>query len=152
MLVLRPSTAGDVDAMFRIWESAVRATRHFLSEDDIAFFAPIVRKQYLPSSSFTVAEVEGRIVAFMGMTGAKIDALFVDPVIHGKGVGRRLVEHARHGRDVLEVDVNEANAGARAFYARMGFLETGRSPVDGMGKPFPIVRLNWARLGCSHNE
>jgi putative acetyltransferase len=41
----------------------------------------------------------------------------------------------------LRVDVNEGNPGALAFYRRLGFTQTGRSPLDGAGRPYPLLHL-----------
>jgi len=128
--------------MFTIWLEAVRATHSFLTEADLAFYAEQVRDQYLPSQSFWIAagyddEAEG----FMGMTGNKIDALFVHPFQHGKGIGRALIAHAAALAGELAVDVNEQNEGACAFYRKLGFRQVGRSELDGSGKPFPILHL-----------
>lgn len=142
MFPIRPSRPEDSDALFGIWLAAVRATHDFLTEGDIAFYAEQVRGAYLPQVDFLVAVDEAdRPVGFMGMTGMKIDALFVDPSRHGQGVGRALVNHVRRREPALELDVNEQNQQARAFYERLGFRETGRSEVDGSGRPFPLIHL-----------
>ncbi|MBP2302874.1 acetyltransferase [Azospirillum picis] len=142
MVSIRPSRIEDKDALFVIWLSAVRATHDFLTESDIAFYAEQVRGSYLPQTEFLVAvDKADQPVGFMGMSETKIDALFVDPRRHGQGVGRALIDHARHRSPFLEVDVNEQNPQARAFYKRLGFRETGRSELDGSGRPFPLIHL-----------
>jgi putative acetyltransferase len=142
MFPIRPSQPDDRDALFGIWLAAVRATHDFLTEEDIAFYAEQVRGVYLLQVELLVAVDEAdRPVGFMGMTGMKIDALFVDPSRHGQGVGRALVNHARRREPALEVDVNEQNRQARTFYERLGFRETGRSELDGSGRPFPLIHL-----------
>ncbi|MCY1185657.1 putative N-acetyltransferase YjaB [compost metagenome] len=69
--------------------------------------------------------------------------LFVDPAQHGRGIGRALMEHAL-AQGARSVDVNEQNPQALGFYLRLGFVRHGRSPVDGSGKPFPILHLRLA--------
>jgi hypothetical protein len=39
------------------------------------------------------------------------------------------------------VDVNEQNGQAVGFYLRMGFATEGRSELDGMGKPYPLLHM-----------
>jgi putative acetyltransferase len=143
MIRIRPSRPADAGELFRIWSEAVRATHHFLSEPDYAFFAGQVWDEYLPLASFRVAvDGQDRPVGFMGMTGSKIDSLFVDPAWQGNGIGKALVEEAlRHEGPVL-VDVNEQNSGAREFYRKLGFREVARSPVDGSGRPYPLTHLS----------
>jgi putative acetyltransferase len=101
-----------------------------------------VRTKYLPQAILWVAVDEAdQPLGFMGMTEEKIDALFVAPEQHGKGVGRALVAYARGMAPKLSVDVNEPNDAARSFYRRMGFREVGRSERDDHGRAFPIVHL-----------
>ncbi|MEN0678671.1 GNAT family N-acetyltransferase, partial [Plesiomonas shigelloides] len=40
-----------------------------------------------------------------------------------------------------KVEVNEQNPLAVGFYEHMGFKVISRSPVDDMGKPFPILHM-----------
>ena len=84
----------------------------------------------------------GLVVGFMGLTGSNIDSLFIDPDVRGQGLGKQMIAHAQAAcSDVLTVDVNEQNEQAVGFYRKMGFLQTGRSPVDGDGRPYPLLHL-----------
>ncbi len=142
MVAIRLSNPQDLPALFRVWESAVRATHSFLTEEDMNFYARQVRDDYLPFHAFWVAMGEsGEPVGFMGLTGAKIDSLFVDPSCHGRGIGRALIDHAANLGGDLTVDVNEQNRGARAFYEKLGFRRIGRSALDEAGQPYPILHL-----------
>jgi len=142
MLHIRPSRPDDLDRMYEIWLGAVQATHHFLTEADIASIGVMVRDAYLPNAAFSVVvDAADRPLAFLGMTAAKIDSLFVDPAEHGKGIGRMLIRHAQETAPVLTVDVNEQNPGACAFYQRLGFVITGRSELDDDGRPFPLLHL-----------
>ncbi|MCE9673948.1 GNAT family N-acetyltransferase [Myxococcus stipitatus] len=131
----------DRQRLVEVWEGAVRATHHFLSEEDIQFFKPLVRDTYLDSVQLTcLRDSEGRISGFIGIADDKVEMLFVDPAQHGQGIGRALLEHAV-AQGARAVDVNEQNPRAVGFYLRMGFVQQGRSEVDGSGKPFPILHL-----------
>lgn len=142
MAAIRPSVAQDSEPLFDIWLAAVRATHHFLSEDDLAFFAALMRDTYLPNAPLWVAtDEEGKALGFMGLTDDKMDALFIHPTAAGKGIGRALVEHALASHPRLLVDVNEQNEGARGFYRHMGFHVIGRSARDDSGRPYPILHL-----------
>ena len=70
-----------------------------------------------------------------------MEALFVHPCCRHAGVGRRLTRHAVVELGATRVDVNEQNQQAVGFYRRLGFEIEGRSEVDGMGKPFPLLHL-----------
>lgn len=87
------------------------------------------------------AEEDGRVVGFMGISGDKIEMLFIDAEARGKGIGSFLLEAAvRNG--AVRVDVNEQNPSALAFYRARGFRITGRDETDDAGRPFPILHLS----------
>lgn len=139
---IRPASSGDRERLLDIWRGAVRATHHFLAAPDLAAIERKVAQDYLPVADLIVAVVDGDWpVGFMGMTGQHIDALFVDPAWHGRGIGRRLVGHGARLHPALSVDVNEQNPGARRFYARLGFEPRGRSALDDAGRPYPLLHL-----------
>lgn len=141
---IRLSRPDERERLYRIWFDAVEATHGFLAEDDFEFYAALVRDELLPLGRFWVAaDAEDRSVGFLHLDGATIEALFVDPAHHGEGIGRALVSHARTLSPHLELEANE-QSGAAGFYRRLGFRETGRSPVDGTGRPYPLIRM---RLG-----
>jgi len=80
-------------------------------------------------------------LAFMFICDGHMEALFVDPVAHGSGIGTALVHHGLSLNANMTTDVNEQNLQALSFYKNMGFRSIGRSPVDGQGRPYPIVHL-----------
>ncbi|WP_296952832.1 GNAT family N-acetyltransferase [uncultured Massilia sp.] len=141
MPTIRALRAADTDALLAIWLRSVRATHHFLSPGDIDALLPVVRDQVLPALEVWVLEDDGAPQAFMGLDGATVEALFVDPARFRRGAGRVLLAHARALKGPLRLDVNEANPDALAFYLRMGFRVIGRAPVDGQGRPFPLLHL-----------
>lgn len=142
MSEIRAYEPGDNARLAAIWLAAVRATHLFLSEDDIQFFLPQVRDRYLPGLEvYVTVDGGGLPTGFAGLSGSKLEMLFIDPDRHGLGLGRALVDHAWHLKGRLEVDVNEQNPGALAFYRKCGFEPVGRSEVDGSGKPFPLIHL-----------
>ena len=139
---IRPGRPADHPALLDIWLRAVRATHHFLEEDDIQFFLPLLRDRYLGMVELWVAAGEDDApVGFIGLDGSKVEMLFVDPDRHGRGTGRALLAQAAALKGALTLDVNEQNPGALLFYRRCGFHQTGRSAVDGMGKPFPLIHM-----------
>lgn len=144
-LIFRASTPNDVEALFNVWHRAVEATHEFVSAEDRRRIAKLVRDQYLPSATLTVACDGGGVpIAFMGMTDNSIDSLFVDPQKHGSGVGKALIGLAKDQFPAgLTVEVNEQNEAAAGFYRHLGFGVTGRSPVDGQGKPYPLLTMAW---------
>lgn len=132
----------DVPRLVEVWEAAVRETHTFLTEEDIQHFKPLVREQYLPMVELAVVRTTDGIVAgFAGVAKGKLEMLFIDPAFHRKGVGRQLLRHAIDVMGAREVDVNEQNPQAVVFYTRLGARIVGRSALDGLGKPFPLLHL-----------
>lgn len=133
----------DHDTLVDIWHRAVRLTHTFLTEEDIEFFHHLVRTEALQGVEIWTAVNEDEVpTGFIGLDGSKIEMLFVDPNYHGQGIGTRLIQHAEAIKGSrLKVDVNEQNEGAHAFYQRYGFVQTGRSELDGTGRPFPLLHL-----------
>lgn len=133
------------ERLVAIWESSVRATHHFLQESDIAALRPLLLSAYLPHLKVVIARDEtGAIHGFLGVDENRIEMLFVDDVSRGKGVGKLLLKYAVDCFGANEVDVNEQNPQAVAFYQHLGFVQVGRSDRDGQGNPFPLLHM---RLG-----
>ena len=140
---IRRALPTDRASLLDIWLRSVRATHTFVSEAEIRSLIPEVR-DYLASSEpeFWVARDDiGALMGFMGMRGGKMDALFLAPEYHRRGVGRRMVRHAQALHRELTVDVNEENTAARSFYEACGFVVEGRSELDEQGRPHPLLHL-----------
>lgn len=139
---IRLSTPDEVAAIHRVWRASVDATHGFIAPADVALYEHLLVTLYLPSKPLWLAlSPVGVIQGFIGLAGPKIEALFVHPDWHRKGVGRRLINQALILSPQLMVDVNIQNPGAVEFYAALGFLEVGRSPVDHAGKPYPLIHM-----------
>jgi len=142
-MVIRPAVPADHAELLAIWERSVGATHAFLTEADIAELQPLVAEELAGGSlELWVLAEAGEARGWMGLSGSKIEALFLAPEARGQGGGRQLVEHAQALRSgALTVDVNEENPEARGFYERLGFVVVGRSELDGTGRPFPLLHL-----------
>ena len=129
--------------LIRIWESSVKATHHFLEEKDF-----IAIKQALEESCFFHITIwcakneNGIITGFAGISGKKLEMLFVDAAMRGKGVGEKLLQFAINDLGVHLVDVNEQNEQAIGFYKKYGFKVIRRNETDGEGRPYPILEMS----------
>ncbi|WP_027186240.1 GNAT family N-acetyltransferase [Desulfovibrio inopinatus] len=136
------ATADDYQEMIEVWEASVRATHDFLSEEDIQFFKPLIASDFFPAVDlYCTRDVAGTMQGFLGVAEGKIEMLFLAPRFQGKGLGRALIRFAIEVLDTTAVDVNEQNPSAVGFYKHMGFFVVCRSPLDGMGKPFPLLHM-----------
>lgn len=133
----------DYVEMLNVWENSVRATHDFISEQDIEFFKPIIIEQAFPSVTLKcMKDKQGTIIGFIGVYQQKLEMLFVLNELRGKGIGKQLLNYAVTQLSVNKVDVNEQNPLAVGFYQHMGFKVISRSPMDDMGKPFPILHMS----------
>ncbi|ECG8591882.1 acetyltransferase [Salmonella enterica subsp. salamae] len=138
---IRRSRHEEGEKLIGIWRRSVDATHDFLSASYRAELEELV-SDFLPEAPLWVAVTDrDEPVGFMLLTGEHMDALFVDPDVRGQGVGKLLVEHALTLAPGLTTNVNEQNAQAVGFYKKMGFKVTGRSEVDDLGKPYPLLNL-----------
>ena len=125
-----------------VWEASVRATHHFLSEEDIQYFKPLILNTYLDAVELRCARSEaGKILGFLGVADQNLEMLFIHPEYRGKQIGKTLLEYSIEEMDVNIVDVNEQNEQATGFYKKFGFEVSSRSELDSSGKPYPILHL-----------
>lgn len=130
------------EQLLSVWEAAVRVSHHFLTEEDIAYYRPLIRDQYLQAVKlYVIRDEQGEIKAFMGLSDELVEMLFVHPTAQGKGLGTALMNYAYHNQGISKVDVNEDNHQASRFYQSMGYQIIGRDATDGTGRPFPILHL-----------
>lgn len=137
-------TPQEFPALLAVWESAVRATHTFLSEDDIAALHTQIPCYFAMVTLRVWRDPQGRIRGFIGTSGETIEMLFIDAESRGKGIGRALLSWAIE-QGANQLDVNEQNPQALAFYQHCGFSIIGRSALDGQGRPFPLLHLRYVR-------
>lgn len=144
------------------WRASVEATHTFLTPADIEHIA-----HYVPDAIKSVAHLvvcfndgddsdgdgvndgadnASNIMGFIGVEGAQVEMLFIDPAFRGQGIGTKLLNYAIQTYHPTLVDVNEQNEQAVGFYLHYGFHLIGRSETDNAGDPFPILHM---QLDCS---
>lgn len=113
----------DYDELIQLWEASVRSTHHFLTEDDIQYYKPLIRNEYFRAVELYIIRDRKteQITAFMGLSDELIEMLFVHPAQQGKGLGKTLLEYAIREKKMQKVDVNEQNTQALHFYQNRGF-------------------------------
>ena len=135
-----------IDQLVEVWEASVRATHLFLSDSERERIKAYVPQALREVSHLIVAErTPGAPAAFLGVTGKRLEMLFLSPEERGAGLGRQLLEYAIENYGAEEVTVNEQNPQALGFYRHMGFEPYKRTACDEEGNPYPLLYLKRSR-------
>lgn len=146
---IMPSTPEQHTELLKLWEASVRATHHFLNDRQISEIRQqIIDHQYFQHVALFHVEQEHEIQGFIGLSENKIEMLFIAPDLRRQGIGLQLLQHALT-LGATQVDVNEQNPEATAFYLKHGFEVYQRSETDDAGNPFPILHM---QLTSSHQH
>ena len=123
-----------------LWESSVRATHLFLSEDEINNI-----KQYVPEALNNVSNLiivkNEKPIGFMGINGQRLEMLFVSNEYRGQGIGKSLLQYGIEKYSINSLTVNEQNPLAVGFYEHMGFEVYKRTELDEQGNPYPLLYM-----------
>lgn len=135
-----------LESLLNIWEASVRTTHLFLSDVEINQIKKYVPQAFSEVERLTAAaDASGKPVAFMGVTGERLEMLFVAPEVRGTGIGKQLLLHGIESYGVREVTVNEQNPQAIGFYEHMGFATYKRTDFDKEGNPYPLLYMKLVR-------
>ncbi|WP_349617959.1 GNAT family N-acetyltransferase [Azotobacter salinestris] len=135
-------TESQFERLADVWEASVKATHDFLTEQDVLSLRSKVLNDYLAAVTLRAYKDEqGSLQGFVGVSNGKIEMLFISPEYRGLGIGKLLLNYAVNHLGATELDVNEQNPLAIAFYKHMGFKVIGRSLVDSLGNPFPLLHM-----------
>lgn len=143
---VRDRTLSLTEQLLKVWESSVRATHLFLSEDEIENIKKYVPQALKEIPCLIAAENEEQIlVGFMGIAGQHLEMLFISNEERGKGLGRELLEYGIEKYSVNDLAVNEQNPLAKGFYEHMGFEVYKRTECDEQGNPYPLLYMRLGR-------
>jgi len=139
---IRLATEKDYPRIMEIWESAVKATHDFLSEEDFNYFKEVTPQDYLPNLEVYLITENEKAEGFASVADGNLEMLFIHNDMRGKGLGKTLYQFMKDKTKLTKVDVNEQNPQAIGFYERLGFKQTGRSEKDGSDKNYPIIHMS----------
>ncbi|WP_267404974.1 MULTISPECIES: GNAT family N-acetyltransferase [unclassified Chryseobacterium] len=138
----RIATSEDYTRIMEIWESAVKATHHFLAEEDFNYFKEAIPRDYLPNLEVYVIIENEKPQGFASVSEGNLEMLFIHNDKRGNGLGKALYQFMKEKTGLIKVDVNEQNLQAIGFYEKLGFKQIGRSEKDGSGKDYPIIHMS----------
>lgn len=162
---IRQAHERDVNAVRRIHRAAIRevCSADYPAEVIAAWLRGNRNGRYLRGireHSFWIVESDGETIAFgsVDVASRKLESLFLDPAVRGRGIAGRLIGHLEKaafeaGVRVLAVD---ASLTARNFYTRHGYTESGRRLSLPLGAGLTLAgivmskRLNGHTIGNIH--
>jgi putative acetyltransferase len=139
--MIRKYCEADLPELLDVWHEASLVAHPFLDEAFLASERRNIPELYLPNAETCVYEHEGRVVGFIAMIGNEVGAIFVQPRLHGQGIGQALMNYVRERRDGLEVQVFKRNRIGRRFYSRYGFEEVSESIHEASGHEVILMKL-----------
>lgn len=143
MIEIKTLTTDLIERLLLIWESSVRATHDFLSDEEINNI-----KKYVPDALKNIEhliileDTSKQPLGFMGISNQALEMLFIADKNRGKGLGKQLLTYGIEHYAVPKLTVNEQNPLARGFYEHMGFQTYKRSEFDEQGNNYPILYMH----------
>lgn len=135
-----------VNQLLAVWESSVRATHLFLSEEEIQMIKEYVPQALRDVPCLVLIENEKQVpVGFMGIANQHLEMLFIAQEQRGKGFGKALLQYGMDQYAIHDLAVNEQNPLAKVFYEKMGFEVYKRTECDEQGGPYPLLYMKRKR-------
>ena len=141
--MIRRARADDSDAIAALFRRSYQTLTFLPSlhtrDEDREHFARVVR-----DAEVWVEEQEGRLQGFAAVRGTTLELLYVEPELHGHGVGSALLHHVKAERpDGFRFWVFQKNEGARRFYERHGCRLVELTDGSGNEEREPDALYEW---------
>ena len=131
-----------LNRLLKIWESAVRATHFFLTNEEINHIKEYVPQALIQIPILIIAEDENENpIGFMGIKEQMLVMLFIDNEHRGKKIGKQLLQYGIQNYSIKKLAVNEQNPLAKGFYEHMGFKVYKKTKFDEQGNPYPLLYM-----------
>jgi putative acetyltransferase len=138
--VIRELTGDDVERVGAIWLSASLQAHDFVPAAFWRSDHAVMVGEILPKARGFLHQSGPKVDGFITVRNGTVFCLFVDPPDQGRGIGGKLLEHAKARNASLRLTVYQQNAGAQRFYARHGFRAVGSSTCGHTGCPEVIMQ------------
>jgi diamine N-acetyltransferase len=146
LVVIRKADKTDISVISILAHAIWPDTYHnIISEAQIKYMLELfyshesLEKQFDENHVFLIALMNAETVGFASYshgnkTGVyKVHKLYVHPMLHGKGFGKKLLDRVIHdvkpqGGKIIQLNVNRHNR-AKAFYEKNGFKVVGEEDI-----------------------
>lgn len=135
-----------IKQLLDVWESSVKATHLFLSQNEIESIKEYVILVLNEIRHLIIIENENnKPVGFMKVANQHLEMLFISNDERGKGLGKELLKYGIENYSINDLAVNEQNPLAKGFYEHMGFVVYKRTENDEQGNPYPLLYMKLKR-------
>ena len=132
-----------IEQLLGVWESSVKATHLFLSENEIEGIKKYVPQALNDIPHLIIVENENQVpLGFMGIVEQHLEMLFISHEERGKGLGKALLQYGIEKYLIHDLAVNEQNPLAKGFYKHMGFKVYNRTENGEQGNPYPLLYMS----------
>ncbi len=111
----------DLNRLIEIWLNSNIDAHNFIEENywrsNIAYL-----REELPKSDLYLAEIDNKIVGFMGIMDSYIAGIFIDKDFRSMGLGKKLLQIGKDKYDFLSLNVYVKNENAYKFYLNNDFI------------------------------
>lgn len=119
--MIRKYNENDLNSVVEIWLTASVKAHDFVSTEFWKSQVENMRNIYIPASEAYVYEINSEVVGFYALHENRLAAIFVEPDLQGKGIGKQLLNHAKSQRTMLTLSVYKENHASYQFYLSQGF-------------------------------
>ena len=131
---IRKATADDLARIAEIQIFNYRMYFYPIFRSDEYYFSeiqvPKLMKDYEHEIDTLYVYDDGAVKGFIKLEGTYIARLFVEPVLHGVGIGSALLDWAVREQNADHLWALEKNTAAIRFYERHGFVPTGEKKLE----------------------
>ncbi len=146
IIKVKGRAASLIEQLLQVWESSVKATHLFLSQNEMENIKEYVPQALKEIPCLIIAKNKNEIpVGFMGIAEQHLEMLFISHEERGKGLGKELLKYGIEKHSVNNLAVNEQNPLAKDFYEHMRFEIYKRTECDEQGNPYPLLYMRLSR-------
>ena len=154
---IRYATKDDLARIAEIEIFNYRLNFYPIFQNDDFYFnelqVPNVMERYRDVAEQILVYDDGAVKGFLWAEDGQVKKLFVEPVLHGKAIGSRLLEYAVKEHQADHLWVLEKNERAMRFYARHGFAATGeRKPEEDTDEYLLLLKYRGDQGGTEETE
>lgn len=140
--MIREFKKQDIDRIMELWLDTNILAHNFIESEYWKSNYDNV-KDMMPSASIYVYEENNVIQGFVGLMDNYIAGIFVSQQFQSKGIGKKLLDHAKDKKDALSLSVYKENNRAVNFYLREGFIVSNEQVDENTAKI--ELNMNWTK-------